>query len=75
MLFLRFVLIAIRAALLTRADLALENLVLRQRLAMLRQSVTQPKLKQLDSAFWITLSRMGFSGGRRTFALAASLDT
>jgi putative transposase len=57
MLVLRFVLIAIRAALLSHADLALENLALRQQLAVLRRSVTRPKIKQRDRAFWIALYR------------------
>ena len=38
-------------------QLALENLALRQQLAMLRQSVKRPRAKHLDKLCWIFFSR------------------
>ena len=37
--------------------LALENLVLRLQVAMLRQSVKRPRAKYTDKLFWVVLSR------------------
>jgi transposase InsO family protein len=48
---------ALRAALKTHADLALENLALRQQLALLRCHSKRPLLGRLDRAFWVWLSR------------------
>ena len=48
---------AMRAALRTRAALALENLALRQQLALLRRRSTRPRFGLLDRAFWVWLSR------------------
>jgi putative transposase len=53
----------LRATLKARRDLALENLALRQQLAVLKRSHTRPKLKQSDRLFWIWLSRT-WSGWR-----------
>ena len=39
-----------------RAELVLENLVLRQQLAVLRRRVPRPKLRLLDRLFWVALS-------------------
>jgi putative transposase len=50
-------LVALRAALRTRADLALENLALRQQLALLRRRSKRPQLGRLDRVFWVWLSR------------------
>ena len=47
---------ALRAALRTHADLALENLALRQQLALLRRRSTRPRFGLLDLAFWVSLS-------------------
>ena len=49
-------LVALRAALRTRADLALENLALRQQLALLRRRSKRPQLGRLDRVFWVWLS-------------------
>jgi putative transposase len=49
---------ALRAILRTRADLALENLALRQQLAMLRRRSKRPHLVPLDRAFWVWLSKL-----------------
>src|SRR5207245_7630725 len=44
---------ALRAALRTRTDLTLENLALRQQLALLRRRSKQPKFGLLDRVFWM----------------------
>ena len=44
-----------------RADvtyLVLENLALRQQLAVLQRSVKRPRLRPRDRAFWVVLSRV-----------------
>src|SRR6266446_5642778 len=46
-----------RAALRTHTDLALENLALRQQLALLRHRSKRPRFGRLDRAFWVWLSR------------------
>ena len=46
----------IRASLLSRRDLAAENLALRQQLAVLKQSSKRPKLRPRDRVFWVWLS-------------------
>jgi transposase InsO family protein len=48
---------ALRAALCSRADLALENLALRHQLAILARSTPRPRLRDLDRAVWATLAR------------------
>jgi len=40
-----------------RSDLALENLALRQQLAVLRRQRRRPWIRKLDRAFWVILSR------------------
>src|ERR1019366_751328 len=49
---------ALRSALRTRAELALENLALRQQLANLRRTSGRPRLRKIDRAFWLVLSRL-----------------
>src|ERR1035437_6537745 len=49
---------ALRSALHTRAELALENLALRQQLANLRRTSGRPRLRRIDRAFWLALSRL-----------------
>ena len=39
-------------------DLVLENLALRQQLAVLQRSVKRPRLRRRDRAFWVLLSRI-----------------
>ena len=39
-------------------ELALENLALRQQLAILRRKTKRPKLNKADRAFWVALSRL-----------------
>jgi hypothetical protein len=45
-----------RAALRTRTDLTLENLALRQQLALLRHRSKRPQFGSLDRLFWVWLS-------------------
>jgi hypothetical protein len=47
-----------RSILHTRAELALENLALRQQLANLRRTSGRPRLRRIDRAFWLALSRL-----------------
>ncbi len=42
----------------TRRELALENLALRQQLAVLRRSVKRPRVSVFDRGFWVVLSRI-----------------
>src|SRR2546426_377589 len=48
---------ALRAALGARSDLVLENLALRQQLALLRRRAKRPRFGQLDRLFWMWLSQ------------------
>jgi len=48
---------AARAAFRTRADLALENLALRQQLALLRHRSKRPRFGRFDRTFWVWLSK------------------
>jgi len=59
---------ALRAALRTRTDLALENLALRQQLALLRRRSKRPRFGRLDRAFWLCLSNR-WSGWRQALHL------
>jgi hypothetical protein len=49
---------AARSSLKFRRTLALENLALRQQLAVLRRGAKRPKLSQVDRAFWVVLARV-----------------
>jgi transposase InsO family protein len=49
---------ALLSAFRTRANLALENLALRQQLANLRRTSGRPRLYKSDRAFWLVLSRL-----------------
>jgi putative transposase len=46
----------LRSALRTRAELALENLALRQQLGTLRRTSPRARLRLTDRAFWVGLS-------------------
>jgi putative transposase len=48
----------LRATLVTRGSLALENLALRQQLATYARRQKRPRLKPGDRAFWVALSRV-----------------
>ncbi len=47
-----------RSSLRSRRELALENLALRQQLAVLKRSSKRPKLAKMDRASWVALSRL-----------------
>ena len=49
---------ALRSAVRTRAELAMENLALRQQLATLRPKSGRPNLCKADRAFWVVLSKL-----------------
>ncbi len=49
---------AARSSLKSRRELALENLALRQQLAVLRRPAQRPKLSRADRAFWVVLARV-----------------
>ena len=55
---LRIILLLFRALFRDRSQLALENLALRQQLAILRHKVVRPGLRQAERAFWVTLARV-----------------
>jgi len=54
---------ALRSALRPQRELALENLVLRQQLAVLTHRYSRPRLSDADRLFWVLLSRF-WSGWR-----------
>ncbi len=53
----RIVLVLIRGIIADRAELAAENLALRQQLAILEQCSKRPRLRKRDRIFWAWLSR------------------
>ncbi len=55
---LKAVLLFLRAMLIPKTHLAVENLALRQQVAVLKQSVKRPKLRPRDRVFWVVLSRL-----------------
>ena len=48
----------LRAFILGRAATAVENLALRQQLAVYKHSAKRPKLRPRDRIFWVLLSRL-----------------
>jgi putative transposase len=42
----------------SRANLAIENLALRQQLAVLMEKGSRPQLKWLDRGFWVVLRKL-----------------
>jgi putative transposase len=54
-------------------QLALENLALRQQLAVYRRTTTRPKLRRTDRLFWVWLARVW--AGRRQPLLIVTPDT
>ena len=48
----------LRALLIPRAALALENIALRQQLAVLKRSVPRPRVRWLDRIYWVRLRRV-----------------
>ena len=55
---LGIILLLFRALFRDRSQLALENLALRQQLAILRHKAPRTKLRRADRAFWVTLARV-----------------
>src|SRR5215471_4851302 len=55
---LRWLGILISAAVRQRSDLALENLALRQQLAVLKRKKGAPRLRKKDRLFWVVLARI-----------------
>ena len=53
-IFLNFLVSLVR----TRRDLAFENLLLRQQLAVLKENGARPQLSQTDRSFWVLISRI-----------------
>jgi putative transposase len=47
-----------RSSLKSQRELALENLALRQQLAVVQRKTKRPKLTKADRAFWVALSRL-----------------
>ena len=47
-----------RPTLKSQRKLALENLALRQQLAVLKRTTKRPNLRKTDRAFWVALSRL-----------------
>ena len=58
----------LRATLVSRGSLALENLALRQQLATYTRTQKRPRLMPGDRAFWVALSRV-WQGWRSPLAL------
>jgi transposase InsO family protein len=59
MLHLLYALVATaRSSLKPQRELALENLALRQQLAIVQRKTTRPKLSKADRAFWVALCRL-----------------
>src|SRR5438132_8643906 len=48
----------LRSAVSTRRELALENLALRQQLAVWKARQPRPRLTEMDRIFWVVLSRL-----------------
>ena len=55
---LRHCLLLVRLLVEDRQRLALENIALRHQLAVLKRSVTRPKIQDSDRMFWILMKRM-----------------
>ncbi len=54
---LRIILLLLRALLRDRSQLALENLALRQQLAVLHRKAKRPRLRSVDRVFWVSLAQ------------------
>ncbi|WP_405230602.1 hypothetical protein [Lentisalinibacter sediminis] len=50
----------------SRRDLALENLLLRQQLALLKEKGVQPRLSAADRSFWMLVSNLCAGGEARS---------
>ena len=66
---------ALVSAFKARRELALENVALRQQLAVLRRSVKRPRLSNVDREFWVLLRVLPpLSVGEMTLRLYAALN-
>ena len=70
---LRMIILILRTLLPDRAELAAENLALRQQLAILEQHSKRPRLRKRDRMFWAILSRIW--AGWRSALLIVQPDT
>jgi hypothetical protein len=70
MALLRGVWCVLRLLLLSHSQLILENLALRQQLAILRRTVRRPRLRPWDRLFWVWLSRW-WTGWKDALAIVA----
>ena len=61
-------LLLLRALLVPKLQLALENVALRQQVAVLRRSVPRPRVRARDRVFWVLLRRL-WSDWRDSLAL------
>ena len=59
-------LVVVRSLVVPRGSLAVENLALRQQLAVLKRSVKRPRLRRRDRFFWAWLCRIWTDGARST---------
>ncbi len=64
----KVIVVFLRALLRDRAELAAENLALRQQLAILEQRSKRPRLRKRDRIFWVWLSRL-WRGWRSVLAI------
>ena len=55
---LRHLIVLVRLLIEDRQRLVLENVALRHQLAVLKRSVTRPKIQDNDRMFWILMRRM-----------------
>ena len=62
-----------RSSLKSHHVLALENLALRQQLAILRRRTKRPQLTKTDRAFWVALDGEGYATTRRAQELCGLL--
>ncbi len=70
---LRMALLILRNVFRDRGELALENLALRQQLAVFHAKKKRPRIRQLDRIFWVWLSR--FWSNWRSALLIVQPDT
>ena len=70
---IQLIFIFVRSFLRTQAELAAENLALRQQLAILEQRSKRPRLRRRDRIFWVWLSRLW--AGWRSLLVIVKPDT
>jgi len=71
---LRILIGTVRAAVRTHRELALENLALRQQLAVWKVRRTRPRLTAMDRIFWVVLSRF-WKGWRSSLQVVVRPET